>query len=259
MGDLALLLTSNRLSPGNRQIIEAQFTLSYGASGISEALQVATTLIMSTPEFQTTNTVAMSGTARTATPSIPKNPSVPYKAIVHVNLFGGMDSMNMIMPHPDGCQSLYDEYKLYRGSGNYVDVTEMVKIDATTPEQPCTHFGVNNALDYLAQIYTEGEAIFFTNIGHLQKPVNRYTFLAETTAQLFSHHSMKNEMFKVDAFGARSGSGVVSSFWIPYLFLFCTKSHRAFFLYRDSWVASQTFFLSAWRLNKLGCTKAPRF
>jgi len=217
--DLALLLTSNRLSPENRHIIETQVTLSYVAKGsISEAVQVATILIMSTPEFHTWNTASMTETARTATPSVPKNLHVPYKVLVHVNLFGGMDSMNMLVPHPDGCPSLYEEYKLYRGSDNYVAVTSMDKIDATTSEQPCTHFGVNDELNRLAEMYNEGDAAFFANIGHLQKAVNRYNFQAETSAQLFSHHSMKEEMFKVDAFRSRSGTGVVSSFLISYLF-----------------------------------------
>ncbi len=211
VGELALLLTSNRLSPENRQIIEAQVSLSHGESGsLSEAVQVATILIMSTPEFHTWNSLSMSGAARTVTPSIPKNPDVSYKAIVHINLFGGMDSMNMLVPHPDGCQSLYDEYKDMRGTSNYV--TSMIKIDATTSEQPCTHFGVNSALNHLATMYNEGDAIFFANIGHLQKAVNRYDFKAETNAQLFSHHSMKEEMFQVDAFRSRLGTGVVSSF-----------------------------------------------
>ena len=67
-------------------------------------------------------------------------------------------------------------------------------------------------------MYNEGDAAFFANIGHLQKAVNRYNFQAETSAQLFSHHSMKEEMFKVDAFRSRSGTGVVSSFLISYLF-----------------------------------------
>jgi len=61
-------------------------------------------------------------------------------------------------------------------------------------------------------MYNEGDAIFFANIGHLQKAVNRYDFQEETIAQLFSHHSMKDEMFKVDAFRSRLGTGVVSSF-----------------------------------------------
>ena len=256
VGDLALLLTSNRLSPANRQIIETQFALSRNVSSLREAFQVAAVLIMSAPEFQTTNTVAMSGSARTVTPSTPKNPSIPYKAIVHVNLFGGADTMNMIAPHPDGCQALYDEYKFHRGNENYVDSSNMVKIDATTSEQPCPYFGVNDELNHLAEMYNEGDAIFFANIGHLQKPVDRYTFLAETFAQLFSHHSMKDEMFKVDAFGARLGSGVVSSFWIQYLLLRSAMTHLCL-RFVCSLVAWQTFFHSQWPLNKLACTKAP--
>ncbi len=223
VGDLALLLTSNRLSPENRQLIEDQVSLSFGESGsLSEAMQVATILMMSTPEFHTWNTLSMSGAERTVTPSLPKDPNVSYKAVVHINLFGGMDSMNMLAPHPDGCQSLYNEYKTKRGGSNYV--TSMVKIDATTSDQPCTHFGVNSALNHIATMYNEGDAIFFANIGHLQKAVNRYDFQEETIAQLFAHHSMKEEMHKVDAFRSRLGTGVVSSFRFQVIVFSCCKN-----------------------------------
>ena len=196
--DLALLLTSGRLSEDSRQIIQSQFNSSHTASEMSEALQVAAILIMSTPEFHTWNTITTSNTSRTATPTTPKNDHISYKAIVHVNLFGGMDSMSMLTPHPDGCQSLYNEYKSRRGNDNYVAAASMVKIDAASSDQPCSHFGVHSSLDNLAQIYDEEDAIFFANIGHLQKPVNRYNFLLETDAQLFGHHSMQDEMMKVD-------------------------------------------------------------
>jgi hypothetical protein len=232
--ELSLLLASGRLSPENRDIIEEQFSLSHDANGMMEALQVATVLTMSAPEFHTFNTVSMSGAARDATPSKPKDESVPYKAIVHVNLFGGMDSMNMLTPHPDGCPSLYNEYKYYRGVKNSLTGTSnptFVKIDATTSDQPCTFFGVNSKLNNLANIYNEGDGVFFASIGHLQKPVNRYNFQRETTAQLFSHFSMREEMFKVDAFDEMNGSGIVSLILILLLlFRFITFFTHAYLL-----------------------------
>ena len=73
--------------------------MSVNAGGPVEAIQVATILMTATPEFHTTNIVDMTAVERTATPTLPKNENVPYKALVHINLFGGMDSLNMIMPH----------------------------------------------------------------------------------------------------------------------------------------------------------------
>jgi hypothetical protein len=47
-----------------------------------------------------------------------------------------------------------------------------------------------------------------TDIGHLQKPVTASNFLAETKTQLFSHHTMEQEAFKVDAFRQRDDTGM---------------------------------------------------
>ena len=57
------------------------------------------------------------------------NTFLPKKAIVHVYLFGGLDSMNMLAPHPDGCPSLYEEYVAQRGNNLYLTTGEMIKID----------------------------------------------------------------------------------------------------------------------------------
>lgn len=47
------------------------------------------------------------------------------------------------------------------------------------------------------------------DIGHLQKPVKADNFLAETKTQLFSHYTMRDESFKIDAFNKREGTGVL--------------------------------------------------
>ena len=87
---------------------------------------------------------------------------------------------------------------------------EMIRIDATTSDsQPCTYFGVHKQLPGLAEMYNDGDAAFIANIGHLQKFVDRYNYQEETLAQLFGHHTMKQEMLKVDAIGATLNSGVL--------------------------------------------------
>jgi hypothetical protein len=47
------------------------------------------------------------------------------------------------------------------------------------------------------------------DIGHLQKPVTATNFLAETKTQLFSHHTLEQESFKVDAFQDRGRTGIL--------------------------------------------------
>ena len=49
----------------------------------------------------------------------------------------------------------------------------------------------------------------YPDIGHLQKPVTASNFLAETKTQLFSHHTLEQESFKVDAFKERGDTGVL--------------------------------------------------
>jgi len=213
VGQLATILTADRISPSNRALIEEAYSDNYNAvgGGAKAALEIAQVLMTTTPEFHTTNNVALNDDARSLTPRREKDNS-PYKAIIHVNLFGGMDSMSMLAPHPDGCQALYNEYKKERGSGLFLEPGEMEKIlvtGSTSDPQPCTSFGVHSSLSALADIYNDGDGIFFTNIGHLQKQVNRHNFETETTAQLFSHHSMKEESFNVDAFNERDNSGVL--------------------------------------------------
>ncbi|KAL7542381.1 hypothetical protein ACHAXR_012259 [Thalassiosira sp. AJA248-18] len=210
VGQLATILTSDRINPTNRALIEAAYTDSYSRrNDANEALRVAQVLMVSIPEFHTTNKVAVNGKERVATPPAEKDENTPYKAIVSINLFGGVDSMSMLAPHPDGCEALYDDYKKERGDDLYLQRSEMVKIDASTSEQPCTSFGVNKHLSAFAGIYNANEGIFFTNIGHLQKPVNKDNFLTETTTQLFSHHTMKEECFRVDAFNERDNTGLL--------------------------------------------------
>ena len=208
---LATLLTSDRLNPSNRaKIVTAYQNVLNEGGDTSIALKTALVLLTSTAEYHTVNTVQFTGNKREPTPPDIKDETVPYKAIVSVNLFGGMDSYSMLVPWPDnsgGCPDLYDEYeksrtKLTLKSG------DMDKIDPQT-DQPCTSFGVNNHLTDLTKLYNRGDAVFFASIGHLNKRVDRTNFLTETTTQLFSHHTMREESFKVDAFDSYIGTGVL--------------------------------------------------
>ena len=178
VSQLSTILTADRLSPANKDKIEEAFSAKYlavidaggtAAEAAKAALAVAQVLMVSIPEFHSTNQVYIGDTARTPTPRATKDGTVPYKAIIHINLFGGMDSMNMLVPHPDGCADLYQEYIERRGSDLSLDAaTEAVKIDvdaATSDPQPCTSFGVNNHLSSLADIYNASDGIFFVNIG----------------------------------------------------------------------------------------------
>lgn len=180
------------------------------AGGTNEALKVAQSLLVSIPEFHTYNSVRTNGQVRQPSPRPEKNPNYGYKAIVSINLFGGADTMSMIVPHPQmpTCAPLHAEYTLQRGPALALNVGEMIQIDAGDSNQPCDEvgvaldycasttrslltmnmimkFGVNSRLAAMAAMYSEGEGIFFANIGHLQSKVDRHDFARETKTQLF--------------------------------------------------------------------------
>jgi len=135
VGQLALLMLANRISPASRTIIEDAFeaNLTAEGGGLELATRIAQVLMLSTPEFATSNLVLPNGNERPRTPTDTKVPDIPYKAIIHIDLFGGQDSMNMLTPHPDGCQALYDEYRARRGvdtslSDPYINSLRKVRV-----------------------------------------------------------------------------------------------------------------------------------
>ena len=155
--------------------------------------------------------VRKTGSPRTVTPPSPKSPE-PYKAIVFINLFGGIDSFNILTPHSEGGCYLYDDYFEARGGDEGIGLTidELLTIDGSSAGiDGCNTFGVNSMLPAFKNIYDEGKGIFLANMGHLHKTVTKETWLTETRTDLFSHHTMKAEEHRVDAFKEGDGPGVL--------------------------------------------------
>lgn len=188
--EISTLMTAGRMSNENKQVLLDAHTYFNETSGIEEADRVLLKLLTTLPEFHTSNTVRKTGNPRTVTPPAPKS-SAPYKAIVYINLAGGIDSYNVLTPHPDkGCY-LYDEYFQARGGGRGIGLraSEMRTIDGTSAGiSGCDTFGVNSLLPAFKNIYTEGKGIFVANMGHLHKPVTKEDWMTETRTDLFSHH-----------------------------------------------------------------------
>jgi hypothetical protein len=115
ISQLATLLTADRLDDDSRRLIESVYSATLASDGEEAALKAAEVLMVSTPVFHATNKADPSSEEWTSTSQTPKDENEPYKAVIHLNLFGGMDSMNLLVPHPDDCPSLYDEYKTQRG------------------------------------------------------------------------------------------------------------------------------------------------
>jgi hypothetical protein len=115
ISQLATLLTADRLDAKSRSVIESVYSSTLASDGEEAALKAAEVLMVSAPVFHATNKAEPSSEERTTTSETPKDENEPYKAVIHLNLFGGMDSMNLLVPHPDDCPSLYAEYKEQRG------------------------------------------------------------------------------------------------------------------------------------------------
>ena len=116
VSQLSTLLTADRLDDGSKSAIKAAYDAKLATDGQQAALKVAQALFVSTSAFHTTNKAEPLNENRTRTTPTAKDESASYKAIIHLNLFGGMDSMNLIVPHPDDCLILYQDYVTERGS-----------------------------------------------------------------------------------------------------------------------------------------------
>lgn len=96
--ELALLLTGGRLSTNSRAAIEAAYSSTLSSVGADKALRMAQKLIIATPEFHSSGTFKPLEASRPE-PTLPPESDNGYKAVVYVNLDGGLDSFNTLVPH----------------------------------------------------------------------------------------------------------------------------------------------------------------
>ena len=151
--ELATLLTSGRLSQKNRNMIAAVYddTIAQGKS-TKEALINAQQLIVTSPEFHSTNLGRTTGQPRSDSSATGKSNS-SYKAVVYVMLAGGYDSHNILMPKEcSGTNSagmtLDKQYTKQRG---HLASTTGLPIDASN--QPCSRFAVHDNLEVFKDLY----------------------------------------------------------------------------------------------------------
>jgi cullin-associated NEDD8-dissociated protein 1 len=193
VAELNLLLTGGRLSADSLAIIEAAYSRELAEGGPAAALKLAQQLIVTTSAFTATNDPSVRPVA--AKP-LPPQPSLgrPYKAIVVVYLAGGADTYNMLMPH-GGCTGasadLVNEYRLARDVAA-VPRSSTLPIQVPNGTQPCTTFGVNGRMPRVKQLYDDGDAAFFANIGALIEPVSKEAHDAGTVRlppSLYGHNT----------------------------------------------------------------------
>ena len=172
--ELATLLTAGRLNPESRRIITEEYSKQ---SDPESGLRIAQQLVLSSPEFHSTNMVQFSGEKRPVPePSAPT--TRPYKHVTYLFLNGGVDSFNMLVPH-SGCtgKDMYAEYNTVRGE---VALPKAQLLPISTTGQVCSTFGIHPSLPILKSLYDAGDALFSANTGVLFEPVTKEDWNVKT-------------------------------------------------------------------------------
>lgn len=167
--EMALLLTGGQsLNAGAKSVIVEAYN---EAGGGDAGIKVVQKLLVSTPEFHATTVVDSINTPRPE--SVPPQPSQKtYKSIVYVNLMGGIDSFNVLVPLSGCSKDMYNQYKSVRGeiglrSGN------LHNIDASSSGQVCTTFGLHPSLSFLKSLFDQQDLLFLSNVGVLSAPATK--------------------------------------------------------------------------------------
>jgi len=118
-----------------------------------------------------------------------------YRALVCVNLSGGNDGFNMLVPTGS---SEYQEYAQGRG---HLAVAKNDLLPLSPTSANTTTAGLNPHMAELLPLFTQGKLAFQANIGTLVQPAtpddvrNKSVRLPE---QLFSHHDQARQWQKID-------------------------------------------------------------
>ena len=148
--EIADILTSGRLST---DAITAIATKVDAEASLDTKIRLAQQIIATSPEFHTTNLHNRNGNQRLPTPVQEASPD-PYKALVVLQLSGGLDSFNVLMPHTS-CST----YKFYRNAREILaygeeDMLSISNNDADVYD--CDKFGVHKKIPILKEIYDDG-------------------------------------------------------------------------------------------------------
>ena len=192
--ELDVLLTSGRLTNSiNRDLIKSLVDPVFAAGEWPKAVRMAQQLITSSPEYHITNLPRNTNDARMITGYTTKH-KAPYKAVVVLMFAGGCDSWNMLVPKGT-CASgdAYEEYVAARGMVHAIPKQNLTSISAVGSGQDCDEFGVNENFGVLAELYNEGQALFFANTG------GEYNCLTYTQSLFVAGHRLIFLLNKFDA------------------------------------------------------------
>ena len=190
------------------------------AGNSESALKLAQTLLTATTEFHVTSMNAKKSKKRVEPPTVlPQNRK--YKAIVVVYMNGGADSWNYLVPK-SGCKhdgssfDLYSEYTTERGAHIALKDAHMKVVtspnDGPKNTQPCTQFGITNALPAIQNLYNAGDAAFIANVGSLVEPLDRNQYQKRTKRfppSIGAHNMQQRESKTVYSRSPKKAKGVL--------------------------------------------------
>jgi uncharacterized protein (DUF1501 family) len=201
--ELSTLLTAGRLSAKNKELVKIATIDQFTYSEREKSIRAMQELIISTAEFQT-NQLSRNAEEVREPEEKGEQTTKPYKAVVFLMFYGGMDSWNMLVPK---CAEEYEQYYDVRGQQNALKQGELLDITTDESTQKCTKFGINSAFPIARDMYNNGDAIFFANSGVLRAPVDKTNYTT-TGSRLFAHNHQQRETMKIDINNAFRETGV---------------------------------------------------
>jgi cullin-associated NEDD8-dissociated protein 1 len=217
--DLNLLFADGRFSSHTKGLLEAAYVKTVrnwadapAATAVDAgfgALRAAKEIAASTLEFHATN-LNIDGGERPP-PAVQASLGRAYKAIVVVNLHGGADSFNFLVPHSNcGEKDLYQEYQDVRGNVA-LPSSSLLQISVPAGTQACETFGLNEEFVNSQQLYNDGDSVWVANVGQLVEPLSREEMLAgqgRRPSNLFGHAQQRQQIQQVHA-GNPNAKGVL--------------------------------------------------
>jgi len=201
------------IGPNQELIQRAYLSIMSTNQNQAAALRVAQQLIFSSAEFHTNGIPRNTNIRKDTSSTFAKKSCIQnYKAVVHLQLQGGLDSYNLLVPH-SGCSGLasYEQYAQVRGAMG-LPKTSLLQIDASSSSQPCDKFGIHPSMPFLKKLYDEKDASFIAGIGVLSTPVTKNDYNEKTRTTLFAHNTMRDELDRLDPYLSMGGTGLLGRF-----------------------------------------------
>lgn len=123
-------------------------------------------------------------------PTVMRKSFGDYKALVCVFLFGGNDSLNMLVPRSDA------EYSVYQQSRQNLAVAKDSLLAIVPDNSVEGQFGLHPSMTALKPLFDAGQLAFVTNVGPLIQPVTKEQYKNKSVAlppQLFSHNDQQSQ------------------------------------------------------------------